>query len=118
MKPAAARSLGLMPGEITLVITDLQGSTELWEWNPQVMDVANALHAQLARRLLKKYCGHEVTQGDELIRRRPFKDFALHAICCQHGARQCSHILHSCSMITQASLQKVKHIRAMGFSHQ
>ena len=64
MKPAAARSLGLTPGEITLVITDLQGSTELWEWNPQVMDVANALHAQLARRLLKKYCGYEVMQAD------------------------------------------------------
>lgn len=64
MKPAAARSLGLTPGEITLIITDLQGSTELWEWNPQVMDVANALHAQLARRLLKKYCGYEVATAD------------------------------------------------------
>lgn len=64
MKPAAAKSLGLTPCEITLVITDLQGSTELWEWNPQVMDVANALHAQLARRLLKKYCGYEVIQAD------------------------------------------------------
>ncbi|KAK9862757.1 hypothetical protein WJX84_009102, partial [Apatococcus fuscideae] len=65
MKPATARSLGLTPGEITLVITDLQGSTELWEWNSQVMDIANALHAQLARRLLKKYCGYEVlTEGD------------------------------------------------------
>ncbi|KAK9846166.1 hypothetical protein WJX84_007294, partial [Apatococcus fuscideae] len=65
MKPAAAQNLGLTPGEITLVITDLQGSTELWEWNSAVMDVANALHAQLARRLLKKYCGYEVlTEGD------------------------------------------------------
>ncbi len=60
MKAAAARNIGLTPGEVTLVITDLQGSTELWEWNPQIMDIANDLHARLARRLLKTYCGYEV----------------------------------------------------------
>ena len=70
MKPAAAQNLGLTPGEITLVITDLQGSTELWEWNSAVMDVANALHAQLARRLLKKYCGYEVHRNVCMMHRR------------------------------------------------
>ena len=104
MKPAAARSIGLTPGEVTLVITDLQGSTELWEWNPQIMDIANDLHAQLARRLLKTYCGYEVKNRQMLPRDRndtrpmtlPQSSLAAPSIYCScryHGISCCEPVL-------------------------
>ncbi len=43
----------------------LQGSTELWEWNPVVMGRAIELHNAALRGLLEEHCGHEVrTDGD------------------------------------------------------
>jgi class 3 adenylate cyclase len=50
---------------ITFVVTDVAGSTELWEWNAEVMDLALQLHDGTLRTLLFQHKGHEVaTEGD------------------------------------------------------
>eukprot|EP00899_Mesostigma_viride_P013151 jgi/Mesvir1/21837/Mv04220-RA.1 len=50
---------------ITVVITDIEGSTELWEWNPDVMKRALAIHHTVLRAFLPKYYGYESdTAGD------------------------------------------------------
>eukprot|EP00899_Mesostigma_viride_P013259 jgi/Mesvir1/21934/Mv16716-RA.2 len=50
---------------ITAVITDIEGSTELWEWNPEVMKKALAIHHAVLRALLPKYYGYESNnEGD------------------------------------------------------
>eukprot|EP00899_Mesostigma_viride_P017153 jgi/Mesvir1/25439/Mv01714-RA.5 len=50
---------------IAAVVTDVEGSTSLWEWNPDVMNVALAIHHKVIRTLLPKYHGYESdTEGD------------------------------------------------------
>jgi exonuclease 3'-5' domain-containing protein 2 len=47
------------------VVTDVAGSTELWEWDAGVMDLALQLHDATLRTLLFQHEGHEVTtEGD------------------------------------------------------
>ena len=46
---------------MTLVMTDVEGSTALWEWNSRVMNSALALHDHTLRSLLPKHYGYEVT---------------------------------------------------------
>ncbi|GIL68254.1 hypothetical protein Vafri_21507 [Volvox africanus] len=54
--------------EITLVATDVEGSTELWEWQPDVMNHALALHDRMVRLTLAACCGYEVTtEGDAFL---------------------------------------------------
>jgi class 3 adenylate cyclase len=51
--------------DVTFVVTDVAGSTELWEWNAEVMDLALQLHDATLRTLIFKHLGHEVTtEGD------------------------------------------------------
>jgi hypothetical protein len=51
--------------DVTFVVTDVAGSTELWEWNAEVMDLALQLHDATLRTLLFQHKGHEVTtEGD------------------------------------------------------
>lgn len=56
------------PGEtddVTMVFTDVQGSTNLWEANPSAMEQALRLHDATIRKVLAKYNGYEVTtEGD------------------------------------------------------
>eukprot|EP00899_Mesostigma_viride_P014342 jgi/Mesvir1/22909/Mv19428-RA.1 len=50
---------------ITVVITDVEGSTPLWESSPEAMKKALAIHHCLLRSLLPKYHGYESdTEGD------------------------------------------------------
>eukprot|EP00899_Mesostigma_viride_P014285 jgi/Mesvir1/22858/Mv20108-RA.2 len=50
---------------ITVVVTDVEGSTPLWESNPEAMKKALAIHHCLLRSLLPKYHGYESdTEGD------------------------------------------------------
>eukprot|EP00899_Mesostigma_viride_P004445 jgi/Mesvir1/14000/Mv02852-RA.1 len=50
---------------IAAVVTDIEGSTSLWEWNPEVMNQALAIHHHVLRTLLPKYYGYESdTEGD------------------------------------------------------
>lgn len=47
------------------VATDVEGSTQLWEWDPVVMGAAVEQHNVVLRRLLEQHGGHEVrTDGD------------------------------------------------------
>ncbi|KAK9851364.1 hypothetical protein WJX84_006381 [Apatococcus fuscideae] len=65
LKERVAKDLGLIPKEITVVFTDVQGSTDLWEQFPLAMSAALDLHDALLRSLLKKFYGYEVTtEGD------------------------------------------------------
>lgn len=53
---------------ITLVATDVQGSTELWEWNNRVMMEAINLHDRIMRSQISKFDGYEVaTEGDAFV---------------------------------------------------
>eukprot|EP00899_Mesostigma_viride_P011599 jgi/Mesvir1/2043/Mv14786-RA.1 len=50
---------------IAAVVTDIEGSTSLWEWNPEVMKRSLAIHHHVLRSLLPKYHGYESdTEGD------------------------------------------------------
>ncbi|KAK9802596.1 hypothetical protein WJX73_010556 [Symbiochloris irregularis] len=51
--------------QVTLVCTDVEGSTELWEWDKEAMDEAQAQHDRIMRSQLSHFCGYEVaTEGD------------------------------------------------------
>ena len=64
LSDAQSKLLGLPPKELTLCMTDVSGSTALWEWNPRVMDTALALQEGCLRSLLPKHSGHEVSGAD------------------------------------------------------
>ena len=46
--------------EITVVITDVEGSTELWEDDYELMTHAQEMHDSILRSLIGRYCGYEV----------------------------------------------------------
>lgn len=51
--------------EVTMVFTDVQGSTSLWEANPKAMEQALRLHDATIRLNVAKHDGYEVTtEGD------------------------------------------------------
>jgi class 3 adenylate cyclase len=51
--------------QVTMVFTDVQGSTSLWEANPKAMEQALRLHDATIRLNLAKHDGYEVTtEGD------------------------------------------------------
>jgi hypothetical protein len=54
--------------EVTLVLTDVEGSTELWEWDADVASAAIALHDRLLRSYISRFYGYEVTtEGDAFL---------------------------------------------------
>mmetsp|Transcript_125157 Transcript_125157/g.325178 ORF Transcript_125157/g.325178 Transcript_125157/m.325178 type:complete len:758 (-) Transcript_125157:36-2309(-) len=51
--------------EVTVVFTDVEGSTSLWEASPEAMHQALELHDEAIRRLVAKHHGYEITtEGD------------------------------------------------------
>eukprot|EP01105_Mastigella_eilhardi_P008505 TRINITY_DN2061_c0_g1_i18.p1 TRINITY_DN2061_c0_g1~~TRINITY_DN2061_c0_g1_i18.p1 ORF type:complete len:1315 (-),score=237.47 TRINITY_DN2061_c0_g1_i18:455-4399(-) len=55
-------------GVVTLVFTDIQGSTALWEWNSVVMRKALMLHHDVIRCTYRALGGYEVkTEGDAFM---------------------------------------------------
>uniref|UniRef100_A0A7S3XCP8 Guanylate cyclase domain-containing protein n=1 Tax=Picocystis salinarum TaxID=88271 RepID=A0A7S3XCP8_9CHLO len=67
----ALRLLGLEEMEapdISLVSTDVKGSTRLWEQDPGMVNRATHVHDAAIRRLMSKYFGYEVrTEGDSFL---------------------------------------------------
>ncbi|KAK9818509.1 hypothetical protein WJX74_005293 [Apatococcus lobatus] len=57
------------PGRtVTLVSTDIEGSTALYEWNPRVAAACNDLHDNLLRASLPEFFGYETgTEGDAFL---------------------------------------------------
>ncbi|CAG9463706.1 unnamed protein product [Pedinophyceae sp. YPF-701] len=54
--------------EITLVLTDVQDSTALWEASPHEMATANSMHDAILRAYLARWHGYEVTtEGDSFL---------------------------------------------------
>ena len=55
-------------GNVTLVFTDVQGSTTQWEKFPKVMTAALAMHNRLMRDRIREHQGYEVkTEGDAFM---------------------------------------------------
>lgn len=55
-------------GTVTLVFTDVQGSTEQWEQTPEAMARALALHNNVMRDAIAEFDGYEVkTEGDAFM---------------------------------------------------
>lgn len=50
------------------MITDVEGSTELWEWDREAMDAATKVHDRVMRSRLTDFHGYEVcTEGDSFL---------------------------------------------------
>ncbi|CAK5265523.1 unnamed protein product [Mycena citricolor] len=65
-------------GHVSIVFTDIKGSTHLWDANPGML-TAIKLHNDLLRRLLRQHGGYEVkTEGDSFMCSFPT---ALAAVC-------------------------------------
>ncbi len=55
-------------GDVTLVFTDVEGSTVQWEWDAEAMAPAIRAHNDLLRSLLEEHGGYEVkTEGDAFM---------------------------------------------------
>lgn len=53
---------------VCLVSTDVEGSTELWEWDREAMDAATKVHDRIMRSKLASFHGYEVnTEGDSFL---------------------------------------------------
>mmetsp|Transcript_10819 Transcript_10819/g.66850 ORF Transcript_10819/g.66850 Transcript_10819/m.66850 type:complete len:862 (-) Transcript_10819:1790-4375(-) len=53
--------------QATIVFTDVESSTKLWEWNAQAMKESLQISFKVMRSLLKKYYGYESnTEGDAI----------------------------------------------------
>lgn len=63
------KGMDLFHNGMSIVMTDVEGSTGLWEWNSRIMNSALALHDHTLRSLLPKYFGYEVSgPPDHLLR--------------------------------------------------
>eukprot|EP00803_Ostreobium_quekettii_P006136 evm.model.scf_58.8 EVM.evm.TU.scf_58.8 scf_58:69130-77261(+) len=73
------------PQSVTLVMTDVQGSTELWEWRDDVTAQSVELHDALMRAMMPVFGGHEVTtEGDSFtIAFHCPLDALAYCMCCQ-----------------------------------
>ncbi|KAK9833496.1 hypothetical protein WJX84_004300 [Apatococcus fuscideae] len=110
----AGKGLGLVDKEITMVISDVEGSTDLWELCSGAMSKALESHDKLLRQILKKFYGSEVTtEGDSFT--MAFHDaidavgFAMHLQEAMLDVSWPSEILadpHAC-LVTTASGQKL-----------
>ena len=55
------KGMDLFHAGMSIVMTDVEASTSLWEWNSRIMNAALALHDYTLRSLLPKYFGYEVS---------------------------------------------------------
>nr|MDQ3006516.1 adenylate/guanylate cyclase domain-containing protein [Chloroflexota bacterium] len=58
-------TIHLPSGTVTFLFTDIEGSTQLWEKHPEVMQVALAKHDTILRETIESHNGHIIkTTGD------------------------------------------------------
>ena len=50
-------------GMVAIVLTDVEGSTSLWETNPQAMKEALSMHDSIQRKTREKHLGYEIDTG-------------------------------------------------------
>src|SRR5438876_9611520 len=63
--PATTPVAELPAGIVTFLFTDLEGSTRLWEEQPEAMRAALAMHDELLRDAIEAHVGHVVkSTGD------------------------------------------------------
>ncbi|MGI9616505.1 MAG: winged helix-turn-helix domain-containing protein [Acidimicrobiales bacterium] len=56
---------GLPSGTVTFLFTDVEGSTKLWEQDPEVMRVALERHDELLRSAIEKHGGHVFSRAGD-----------------------------------------------------
>jgi class 3 adenylate cyclase len=64
------------------VVTDVEGSTQLWEWDAEVMGEAVELHNSVLRGVMEEHGGHEV--GISFMHGQMMHQLDLHAHQCAH----------------------------------
>jgi class 3 adenylate cyclase len=73
-----------VPLPVTIVISDVEGSTEMWEHNPKATQIACDIHDKVMRKSAEAFCGYEITtEGDSFT-------FAFH-----EASDACAFCLHA-----------------------
>jgi predicted ATPase/class 3 adenylate cyclase len=84
-REAASPGAGTLPsGTLTFLLTDIEGSTPLWERHPTAMQRAIARHDALMEELLARYGGRQVKErgeGDSIFAVFSSPSAALAAVC-------------------------------------
>eukprot|EP00997_Jenningsia_sp_PLL12_P010149 NODE_729_length_1483_cov_110.353556_g602_i0.p1 GENE.NODE_729_length_1483_cov_110.353556_g602_i0~~NODE_729_length_1483_cov_110.353556_g602_i0.p1 ORF type:complete len:397 (-),score=131.91 NODE_729_length_1483_cov_110.353556_g602_i0:291-1367(-) len=69
-------------GQVTVVFTDIQSSSALWDALPEVMSRSLVIHNNLIRQLKKRYRGYEIkTIGDSFMLAFPTSKDAINFSC-------------------------------------
>ena len=102
--PVNSRVNSTLPaGTVTFLVTDIEGSTPLWEQQPEAMRVALAHHDHLLRSAIESSNGHIVkTTGDGLYAVFRAASDALTASLTAQGALQAAEISVSSDKTMQA----------------
>ncbi|DBB13208.1 TPA: hypothetical protein ACH3X3_004956 [Trebouxia sp. C0006] len=83
---STGKGMELFQSDMSLVMTDVEGSTGLWEWNSHIMNIALGLHDHTLRALLPQFFGYEVWPvllwSGSLL--------ALQPVCCTTGFNCCA----------------------------
>ncbi len=117
-----AKKLLIPEGRVTIVYTDVQGSTSLWEADPYSMKKATDIHDSIIRKCYSEHGGYEIsTEGDSfnLAFQHPADaiGFALRAQLLLHRARWPMALLHRPEMCENEKL-KFRGFRVrMGMHH-
>lgn len=117
-----AKTLCIPVGDVTIVYTDVQGSTSLWEADPYSMKKATDIHDSIIRKCYSEHGGYEIsTEGDSfnLAFQHPADaiGFALRAQLLLHRARWPMALLHRPEMCENEKL-KFRGFRVrMGMHH-
>jgi len=83
---STGKGMDLFQSDMSLVMTDVEGSTALWEWNSYIMNIALGLHDHTLRALLPQCFGYEVWPmllWSECL-------LALQPVCCRTGLNCCA----------------------------
>ena len=57
---STGKGMELFQSDMSLVMTDVEGSTALWEWNSCIMNIALGMHDHTLRAVMPQFFGYEV----------------------------------------------------------